>query len=144
MDLLFLCSGGSSCRSLMAKTILESLDNQLAVYAATIHPLTELSPLASGAMEEIGLFMNLNDIHKPTDFQKKNIDYLITVCDGTRKEIKNLPIQFKHKLYLGFADPELATDSDITKQNAYRYLRDEIKTEMHYFYHRILKKQTTN
>lgn len=144
MNILFLCSGGKACRSLMAKTIMESLDNELVVYAATMNPGQKISPLSFEVMREIGLVMHEKDIQNPSEVQHEKFDYLITLSDGTREEYKYLPIHYGQKLHLGFADPEKTDVRFPTKLEAYRSLRDEIKTELHYFYYRILKRKTLN
>lgn len=142
MNILFLSSGGHSCRSLMAKTILESLDDELVVYAATTNPPQELSPEAIEVMQETGLILHPENIQNTSEIQNEKFDYLITLSDGTRDEYKYLPIHYGQKLHLGFADPEKTYVRFPTKLEAYRSLRDEIKTELHYFYYRILKRKT--
>ncbi|HKJ42193.1 MAG TPA: hypothetical protein VKA27_08860, partial [Sunxiuqinia sp.] len=127
--------------SLMAKTILESLDQKLNIRAANMTPIRKLSPHAVTAMTEIGLVMDETTVYDVRDLQQLNFDYLITLCNGTREDYKKLPLQFAQKLHLGFDDPELFHDHYLTKLDAYRSLRDELKTEIHYFYHRILKKR---
>jgi len=128
----------------MAKAILESIGNELAVYAAGIGLITAISPFATEAMAEVGLEMSLKNYGSPADFSGLLFDYLITVCEGTKEEYKNLPLQYQRKLHLGFSNPELVSEEKNEKLEAYRNLRDEMKTELHYFYYRILVKKAAN
>ena len=126
----------------MAKAILESISNEPTVYAAGIEPVAAISPFATEAMAEAGLEMSLKDCGSPSDFSGLFFDYLITVCEGTKEEYKNLLLQYQRKLHLGFSNPELVSEEKNEKLEAYRNLRDEMKTELHYFYYRILSKKT--
>ena len=78
MTILFLCSGAGSCKSLMAKTILESVDATHRVLSAGISPTNELDPLAIQVMQEIGLVMNPASLQSVSDLKDEPIDYLIT------------------------------------------------------------------
>ena len=118
----------------MAKTILQSMDSSLEIYASSTNPLPELSPMAFSVMEEIGLTMDIKSVQRPIDLQKLKFDYLITVCDGIKEENKNLPLQFLLKLDLEFINSAKENDPFADQLEAFHFLRDEMKTELHYFY----------
>lgn len=144
MTILFLCSGSGSCKSLMAKTILESMDSRQQVLSAGISPAKEINPLAIQVMDEIGLSMNLADFQPVSKLKDKPIDYLITVGEHTKEEFHQLPISYQNKLHLSFNNPDKPGSRYESQLDAYRHLRDEITTELEYFYHRILKEKAAN
>jgi arsenate reductase (thioredoxin) len=143
MKILFLCSGSNSCRSMMAEAILKAMDKSLDVFSAGLNPEPEVDPFALQAMLEIGIDISTN---KPINYQKfegMEVDYLITLCEGTKDKIKSVNIPARHKIHLGFEDPQKANCSDEQILNTYRNIRDEIKNELEYFYSRILKTETS-
>jgi len=144
MTILFLCSGAGSCKSLMAKTILESMDAKPRILSSGIRPVKELHPIATQVMSEIGLSMNLSDLQSLSMLADESIDYLITFGEHTKEEFHDLPISFQHKLHLSFSDPDKPVHPNETSLDAYRRLRDEMSTELDYFYHRILKEKAAN
>ncbi|WP_430973866.1 hypothetical protein [Sunxiuqinia rutila] len=139
MEILFICSGGSSCKSLMAKAILQSIAPDLHIYSAGIKPIQTIHPMALTALQEIGLSIDSQDMKLPTAFKDTLMDYLITLGEQTKEEYHHLPVQYKHKLHLTFANPNRADRHFADPQDAYSHLRDEMSNELDYFYHRILK-----
>ncbi|RIH64963.1 arsenate reductase ArsC [Mariniphaga sediminis] len=138
---IFFLSNQNSCRSQMAEAILKSYDKELEIYSAGIDPANHVSPIAIEVMAEIGI--NLEP-HVPLHYSKFDhmvFDYLITVGDGTVEELKIPSVKYNRKMHLGFHNPyKKSKNKDEIRQKC-REIRDEIKTEMDYFYHRILKKQ---
>lgn len=139
MKVLFLCSGAGSCRSLIAKTILESLDPELDVFAAGTAPVTELNPIAFEAMQTLGYQMQPEQIRTVGEFQPDVFDYVITLCDGTKEEFDSLNLNYRKKVHLGFADPGKAAGDNREIMGSYRDYIEEVVNELDYFYHRILK-----
>jgi arsenate reductase len=95
-------------------------------------------------MTEIGLSMDLADLKALTELKDEPIDYLITVGESTKEEFHHIPFQFNHKLHLSFGNPDQPAHRYESQLDAYRHLRDEIRTELDYFYHRILKEKAAN
>jgi len=141
MKILFLCSGSSSCRSMMAEAILKDMDISLDVFSAGLHPEPEVDPFAVQVMHEIGIDISTNE---PANFQKfegMQVDYLITLCEGTKDKITSINIPAKHKIHLGFEDPRKTNCSEEEIVYMYRNIRDEIKNELEYFFSRILERE---
>lgn len=138
MKVLFLCSGGNSCRSLMAEAIMKKIDRTLEVYSAGLHLSECNDPLAVKVMLEIGIDISALKPKSISDFEHIEIDYLFTLCDGTREKIENLRISAKHHIHLGFEDPQKAICTDEQRIFIYQDIRDEIKNELEYFYSRVL------
>jgi len=139
MKILFLCSGGSSCRSLMAAAILKDMDSNLDVFSAGLQNDPEVDAFAVQAMLEIGIDIQTIKTNNYKEFEGIEFDYLITLCEGTKDKITSVNIPAKHKIHLGFEDPRKTNCSDEQILNVYRNIRDEIKNELDYFYSRILK-----
>ncbi|HKJ78081.1 MAG TPA: arsenate reductase ArsC [Prolixibacteraceae bacterium] len=135
---IFFLSNQNSCRSQMAEAILRNFDNQLDIYSAGIQPADHISPVAIEVMAEAGI--NLKQ-HVPQHFSKfihLEFDYLITVGDSTAEQLKIPPIKCKRKMHLGFRNPyENSKNKEEIKEKC-REIRDEIQTELDYFYHKII------
>ena len=124
----------------MAEAILRNMDKNLEIYSAGIEPVDHVSPVAIEVMAEIGIDLKPGSPEHYSKFAKIDFDYLITVGDGTNEQLKIPPISFKRKMHLGFHDPyKNFVDREELKQKC-REIRDEILTEMDYFYNRIINK----
>jgi len=138
---IFFLSNQNSCRSQMAEAILKSYDDDLEILSAGIDPVNHVSDIAIEVMKEIGINLSQHQPRNYSEFQDMEFDYLITVGDGTNEELKIPPIKHKRKMHLGFHNPYEKSDDENEIREKCREIRDEIKTEMDYFYHHILKKQ---
>ena len=139
MKILFLCSGASSCRSLIAKTVLESFDENLEVFAAGTEPVSNLNPLAFEVMKSVGFTMDKQQIRTVSQLGDMSFDYVITVCEGTKEEFGSFSFNYRKKLHLGFTDPGKVTGDSQKETEAYLHFIEEVKAELDYFYQRILK-----
>lgn len=138
MKILFLCTGGNSCRSLMAEAFLQKMDKSLEVFSAGLHPEILPDPIAIEAMSEIGFDISMKKPKSYKEFEGTFVDYLITLCDSTKDKITSVSITYNHKIHLGFEDPRKACRQEEKIIDIYRDIRDEIRNELDYFYNRIL------
>lgn len=138
---IFFLSNQNSCRSQMAEAILRSYDKNLEIYSAGIDPVDHVSPIAIEVMAEIGISLQPQVPQHYSKYDQMEFDYLITVGDGTAEQLKIPPIKHKRKMHLGFHNPYKNSRNKEEIRQKCREIRDEIKTEMDYFYNRILKKQ---
>ena len=138
---IFFLSNQNSCRSQMAEAILRSYDDSLEICSAGIDPADHVSPVAIEVMSEIGINLEPKVPMHYSKFDQMEFDYLITVGDGTVEQLKIPAIKCKRKMHLGFHNPYRNSKNREEIKQKCRDIRDEIKTEMDYFYHRILKKQ---
>lgn len=141
MKILFLCTGGNSCRSLMAEAFLQKIDESLEVYSAGLHPDAETDPLAIQVMKETGIDIGSKKPKSYLEFEGTSVDYLITLCDGTKDKITAVNIDARHKIHLGFDDPRKSFGLEENIIDIYRDIRDEIHNELAYFYDHILSKE---
>ncbi len=141
MKILFLCTGGNSCRSLMAEAFLQKMDTSLEIFSAGLHPDSKTDPIAIKVMNEIGIDISMKTPKSYREFEEIQMDYLITICDGTKDKIDPVNIPARHKIHLGFEDPKKAFCTEEQSIHIYRDIRDEIRNELDYFYARILPNQ---
>jgi arsenate reductase len=141
MKILFLCSGSNSCRSMMAEALLKDMDKSLEVFSAGLHPDPQIDPVAIGVMKEIGIDISTQEPRRYQEFEGFEVDYLITLCEGTKDKITSINIPAKHKIHLGFEDPRKTSCSEDQIVYVYRNIRDEIKNELEYFFSRILESE---
>jgi len=144
MKILFLCSGGNSCRSIMAEEILKKMDKTLDVFSAGLHPDPQTDQFAIKVMLEIGIDISTKRIINYEEYEGIEVDYLITLCEGTKDKIAPVNVPARHKIHLGFEDPGKTNCTEEEIITIYRNIRDEIKNELEYFYSRILKPETSS
>lgn len=138
---IFFLSNQNSCRSQMAEAILRSFDKELEIYSAGIEPSDHVSPIAIEVMAEKGINLEPQEPRHYSKFKDVEFDFLITVGDGTTEELKIPPIKYRRKMHLGFHNPYRNAKNKEEIRQKCREIRDEIYTEMDYFYHRIIKRQ---
>jgi arsenate reductase len=126
----------------MAEAILRSFDKDLEIYSAGIDPVDHISPIAIEVLGEIGINLVPSIPQHFSKFEQIEFDYLITVGDGTIEYLKIPPtLKFKRKMHLGFQNPyKHFKDRNELKEKCSE-IRDEIYTELEYFYHRMIKKK---
>ena len=138
---IFFLSNQNSCRSQMAEAILKSYDKKLEILSAGIEPTDHISPVAIEVMAEIGVNLKPHLPDHYSKFKDQEFDYLITVGDGTNEELRIPPLKYKRKMHLGFHNPYKNSKNKEEIKQKCREIRDEIKTEMDYFYYKILSKK---
>ena len=126
----------------MAEAILRSFDKDLEIYSAGIYPVDHISPVAIEVLEEIGINLVPSIPQHFSKFEQIEFDYLLTVGDGTIEYLKIPPtLKYKRKMHLGFQNPyKHFKDRNELKEKCSE-IRDEIYTELDYFYHRMIKKK---
>jgi len=129
----------------MAEAILRSFDQSLEIYSAGIYPVDHISPVAIEVLDEIGINLNLSVPQHYSKFVHLEFDYLITVGDGTNENLK-IPeaIKYKRKMHLGFQNPYRHFKDRNELKEKCAEIRDEIYSELDYFYERIIKKEFAN
>jgi len=126
----------------MAEAFLQQMDHSLEVFSAGLHPVEQVDPFAIQVMLEAGIDISLKRPKWYREFEGIYFDYLITLCDGTKDKISSVNIQAKHKIHLGFEDPQKANCPIEQIPDLYRDIRDEIRNELEYFHTRILEQET--
>ena len=121
---LFLCTGNSA-RSQMAEGWLRHLaGDRFEVFSAGTHPVG-LNPGSVEAMAEVGIDIAGHRSKHVSEFLTQPFDHVITVCDRAKESCPRWP-GTTHLLHWSFDDPAAATDSDATRRQLFRRVRDEI------------------
>jgi len=118
----------------MAEGLLHSFDKNLEVYSAGTQPANKVHPYAIQVMQEVGIDISNNQPKRVDEFLHQEFDYVITVCDGANESCPVFTGKVKHRLHIGFPDPAAATGTEEEIHNAFREVRNSIKTEFFKFY----------
>lgn len=123
---LFLCTHNSA-RSQMAEGILKSLYGKYyQVQSAGTNP-QKIYPLAIKVMQEIGIDISYHNSKPVSQFQDREFDYVITVCDKAREQCPYFP-RGKNFIHKSFQDPSLTQGTQEVVIESFRRIRDEIKS----------------
>ncbi len=84
-----------------------------------------INPYAVKVMRELNIDISNNRSKKIDDFNLREFDILITVCDHAEATCPNI-FQIKYKIHQSFVDPANTVGSDSEKLVVYREVRDKI------------------
>ena len=123
---LILCTGNSA-RSQMAEGLLKHItQNKYEVYSAGTKP-SIVRPEAIKALAEIGIDISANHSKSVDEFADQEIDFVLTVCDNANENCPYFPAKTK-LIHHSFEDPAEIEGDEETRLNAFRKIRDEIKS----------------
>ncbi|MCA1786737.1 MAG: arsenate reductase ArsC [Desulfobacteraceae bacterium] len=130
--ILFLCTG-NACRSQMAEGWTRHLKNDvIEVFSAGVET-HGVDPRAVAVMKEAGVDISDHRSKHVTEFQEKEMDVVITVCDHAKESCPYFPLAGK-KIHQGFADPPVLAKEvenrgggENEQLDCYRKVRDEIR-----------------
>lgn len=133
---LILCTGNSA-RSQMAEGLLKHIvGDKFEVFSAgTI--ATFVRPEAIRALSELGIDISDNRSRSVDEFAHQDIDYVLTVCDNAKENCPYFPAKTK-LIHQAFDDPAFVP-GDEARLNAFRRVRDEIKSYLETDFVRILE-----
>jgi arsenate reductase len=122
-SVLILCTGNSA-RSQMAEGLFRDLGGpQWDVHSAGTHP-TLVRPEALAAMQETGIDLSTHWSKSVAEFQGREFDYVITVCDHAAAACPIFPGNTR-RLHWPFEDP-----ADL---QSFRKIRDQIRARITQF-----------
>ncbi len=123
---LFLCTQNSA-RSQMAEGLLRSLHgSEYEVFSAGTEP-APVHPLAIQVMEEIGVDISTQNSKDVAQFNDKEMDIVVTVCDRAKETCPIFPYG-RRFLHQNFLDPAAVQGDQGEQAEAFRRVRDEIRT----------------
>lgn len=131
---LFVCIHNSA-RSQMAEAFLAKYaGDRFVAESAGLEPGT-LNPVVVEAMQEIGIDISQNETNSTRQFldEKREYDYVITVCDETSAEKCPLFPGKAQRLHWGFPDPSSLDGSPESKLAETRKIRDLIDVQVKKF-----------
>ncbi|AXV37625.1 MAG: arsenate reductase ArsC [Methanobacteriaceae archaeon] len=124
-SVLFVCNHNST-RSQMAEGLLRNMYGKFyESFSAGIN-ITEVNPLAIEIMNEINIDISYHHSKSLEEFQNKEIDIVVTVCQGARE---TCPIFLGGKKYIHkkFKDPSNFQGTEDERIEEFKKIRDEIK-----------------
>ncbi|MDZ7667849.1 MAG: arsenate reductase ArsC [Desulfotignum sp.] len=132
LKILFLCTG-NSCRSQMAEGWTRHLKDDIIDVVSAGVETHGVDPRAVAVMKEAGVDISGHRSKHVKEFQDKQMDVVITVCDHAKESCPYFPLAGK-KVHQGFADPPVLAEEvknrggDENEQlDCYRKVRDEIR-----------------
>jgi len=127
LKVLILCTG-NSCRSHMAEGILRHAAGDLFdVFSAGSKPAGYVHPTAIEVLREIGIDISRHESKHLDRFLNSGINVVITVCDNANDSCPIFPGQVRRH-HWGFEDPPKAARPGESEIDAFRRIRDEIRT----------------
>lgn len=124
--ILVLCTG-NSCRSQMAEGYLNFFaKNKAEVYSAGIET-HGVNSKAIQVMKEDGIDISHHTSNNIDEYRNIDFDFVITVCDNAKENCPFLLSKAK-KFHHNFPDPAKASGTEEDIMNAFRHVRDMIKT----------------
>lgn len=131
---LILCTGNSA-RSQMAEGLLRDVaDDSFDVESAGVAP-SHVRPEAVEAMREIGIDISGHRSKSVDEFVDRQFDYIITVCDNARESCPVFPGDAK-RIHWSFDDPAAVEGDDEKRLDAFRSVRDKIRSKLSEFVER--------
>jgi len=112
----------------MAEGILRhEVGDLMEIHSAGSNPAGYVHPLAIEAMNEIGIDISSHFSKHLDIFLEQDIDTVITVCGNANEACPVFPGQM-HRHHWGFEDPAKVIGSEAEIMDAFRRIRDEIRT----------------
>ncbi|MGJ8634081.1 MAG: arsenate reductase ArsC [Luteolibacter sp.] len=125
--ILILCTG-NSCRSHMAEGILRhAAGDLLEVHSAGSAPAGYVHPSSIAALDEIGIDISTHTSKHLDQFLDAGINTVVTVCGNADQACPAFPGKVTRH-HWGFEDPPKAIRPGETEMDAFRRIRDEIRT----------------
>jgi len=123
--ILVLCTGNSA-RSQMAEGLLRShLAGRFEVFSAGTQP-SIVRPEAIAVLAEIGIDISANRSKSVNEFDGRDIDYVLTVCDNAKENCPYFPAKTR-LVHHAFDDPAEIEGDPETRVEAFRNVRDKIE-----------------
>lgn len=123
--ILILCTGNSA-RSQMAEGLLKHMcQNEFEVFSAGTKP-TVIRPEAIKVLREISVDISKNRSKSIAEFIKKEIDFVLTVCDNAKEDCPYFPAKTKI-IHHSFADPANVEGDEGIRLAAFRQIRNQIQ-----------------
>jgi len=129
--ILILCTGNSA-RSQMAEGLLRhDAGGYFAVESAGTKP-SRVRPEAIRVMMEVGIDISAQRSKSVDEFAGQEFDTVLTVCDHARETCPVYPGHTR-RIHHSFEDPAAVQGSEPERLEAFRRVRDEIRTYLKQF-----------
>ncbi len=125
-NILVLCTG-NSCRSQLAEGYLRFFHGENAnVYSAGVET-HGVNPRAIATMKEDGIDISAHTSNHVDEYLHIPFDLILTVCDHASERCPIFPSTAK-RIHQNFSDPAKASGTDEEIMEAFRSVREEIKS----------------
>jgi arsenate reductase (thioredoxin) len=123
---LILCTANSA-RSQMAEGLLRHDRGEEFEVESAGTRATHVRPEAIAVMREVGIDISGHRSKVVDEFKDKSFDYVLTVCDNANESCPVFP-GHKNRIHKSFSDPAAVEGSEEERLDAFRKIRDEIRT----------------
>lgn len=124
-SILVLCTGNSA-RSQMAEGLQRHrVGDSFDVFSAGTHP-SIVRPEAIKALAEVGIDISGSRSKSVDEFDHRDVDYVLTVCDNARENCPYFPAKTR-LVHHAFEDPAAVEGDESTRIDAFRNVRDKIE-----------------
>ncbi len=128
LKVLFLCTE-NACRSQMAEGLINhDFAGKIQAFSAGVRP-KRVNPRAIQVMAELGIDISGHRSKSLDEFQNKEFDLAITLCDSAQRECPLFP-GARRLVHLGFPDPAKATGSEEEIMQEFRRVRDALRQDL--------------
>jgi arsenate reductase len=128
LKVLFLCTE-NACRSQMAEGLVNHyLAGKVKAFSAGVAP-REVNPLAIQALAELGIDISRQRSKSVAEFEGRQFDLVITVCDSAREQCPFFPGAAR-MLHVGFPDPGRAPGTPDERLAVFRRVRDAMRQQL--------------
>jgi arsenate reductase len=124
--ILFLCVANSA-RSQMAEGIARSLAPQGVTVSSAGSAPSSVRPQAIQALKEIGIDISGHRSKGLESIDAGSVDAVITLC---AEEVCPVFLGKAHRVHWGLPDPAGVTGAEETRLNAFRSVRDELRSRL--------------
>lgn len=101
-------------------------------FSAGTQPADGVHPLAVKTMAEMGIDISGYKPKPVSEFRKKRIDVVITVCDSAAEECPAW-LGIGNVVHISFPDPAKATGIEEERMEVFRAVRDDIHRHIFYY-----------
>ena len=125
VQVLFICTGNSA-RSQISEGLLRKMAGDLAdIYSAGTEPSDQVNPFAVKVMAENGMDISKHYPKKVDQFLGKDIDIVVTTCDGARQACPAFPGAAR-SYHWDLEDPAAAKGTEEERMAVFRKTFSEI------------------
>lgn len=130
LTILILCTG-NSCRSILGEALINHLaGRRLHAYSAGSHPTGHVNPNALATLKRNGISAEGFSSKSWHDFDGKDIDIAITVCDQAAGEVCPVYLKNTIRAHWGMPDPAHAIGTEEEINNAFQTTYDGLKNRI--------------
>jgi arsenate reductase (thioredoxin) len=131
LNILILCTG-NSCRSILGEALINHLaGNRFRAFSAGSHPTGKVNPNALATLARNGISTVGFTSQSWGEFEDKNIDIAITVCDQAAGEVCPAYLNCTIKAHWGLPDLAHVTGTDEEIAKAFQATYDELSVRIH-------------